>query len=266
MSEIHAARREEIATAGFDPFRQLNPDAFGFPGSTGILLPASPFTYLVLAAVGDLDRGDSVVGIRQYIDLVSYVGTSTPPPPGLPDPPGPPWYPLRQTIPDPMWHAIDGGDTWILTREPKRPTARLQGPLDQDTFIFRDSDSSALVYETAALGVPVFGPLLPGYLALVAYTAPVIKGTKVLAVRDRRWPWTKQANQRIEYECEAPERWRLYVMVTQTNPLTRNRPTFTCTDNYSLPPQEGFLQQTYGAEAVYGWVAGALIIQRGNRR
>lgn len=260
MGSIHNARREEIATAGFNPFRQLNPDPFGQPASSGILLPTTPLVYLVLAAVADLDRGDALIGIRQYIDLVSYVGTTSD------EELGPPWYPLRQPVVDPFFSLIDGGDTWILTREPKRPTARLQGPLDSDTFIFRDSDSSALVYESATLGVPALGPLMPGYLSLVAYTAPVIKGTKVLSVRDRRWPWTKQNLDRLSYEAEAPERWRLYVQVTQSDPETRNQPSLDTSNGYALPPEEGFLQQSYAADAVYGWVAGALVIQRGNER
>ncbi len=260
MSSIHHVRREEIATAGFDPFRQLNPDPFGQPASSGILLPTTPLSYLVLAAVADLDAGDAVIGIRQYIDLVSYVATADE------ERAAAPWYPLRQPVVDPFWHFIDGGDTWILTREPKRPTARLQGPLDSDTFIFRDTDSSALVYEMATLGVPVLGPLMPGYLSLVTYTAPVLKGTKILSVRDRRWPWTAQNLDRLSFEAEAPERWRLYVQVTQSDPSTRNQPSFDVSNGYSLPPEEGFLQQDYADEAVYGWVAGCLVIQRGNKR
>ena len=261
MGSIHNARREEIATAGFNPFRQLNPDAFGQPADTGILLPTTALSYLVLAAVADLDAGDAVIGFRQYLDLVSYVGTASD------ETVGPPWYPLRQPVIDPLWHFIDGGDTWILTREPKRPTARLQGPLDMDTFLFRDTDSSALVYETATLGVPVLGPLMPGYLSLVTYTPPVIKGTKVLSIRDRRYPWTNQTMDRLKFEAEAPERWRLYVQVTQSNPATRNQPSFgEPTGNYQLPPEEGFPQQSYAADAVYGWVAGCLVIERGNVR
>jgi hypothetical protein len=266
MPRVHFPRREEIATAGFDPFRQLAPDAFGSPASTGILLPPAPgFQYRVLLCSADLDVGDSLIGLRQYIDLVAYVGSGE-------GGGGAPIYPVRQPIDDgdPMFRLIDGGDTWTLTREPKVSPPRVQGPFDQDSFIFRDSEGSALVYEAA--GFPALSPF-PGYLGLNAYTPPPMRGTKVLSVRDRRWPWTKQSNRRIDYQCDSPARFRFYVDVLQSNPATRNIPSLTVGDGYSLPPPEGFLQQTFGGPdgpagglAVYGWVAGAMIIQRGDRR
>lgn len=254
-------RREEIATQGFDPFRQLDPDAFGAAGSTGLYVPAFPTTYTFLLAVADLDAGDSIIGLRQYLDLLALIGTTD----------GEltvaPYYPLLQPITEqnPRFRLVDGGDTWILTREPKANAARPRGPVDQDSFRQRDSESAALVYETAAFGGP---PFPPGYGSLTAYTPPAIRGTKVLAVRDRRWPWVKQSNQRLDFVSDKPERWRFYCVLTQSDPATRNNPTIPSgSGGYVLTPEQGFVQ-SFPALARYGWVAGDMIIrrERGPRR
>ena len=249
-------RREEIATAGFDPFRQLDPDAFNAPASTGLLMPALPVTYLALLAVADLAAGDSVIGLRQYLDLLTIIASGE-------ESPSAPYYPLPQPVISPGFRFIDGGTTWILTRQPKREPSRLRGPVDMDSFIFRDSDGSAVVYETATVNPapPIFAGT---YLAVSAYTPPAVQGTKVLAVRDIRWPWGTQSNDRLQFRCEAPERWRFYCMLTQTNPETRNTPSIDPSNGYVLPPEQGFIQN-YASTARYGWVAGAMIIQRGKK-
>jgi hypothetical protein len=270
-------QREELASVGFDAYRQLAPDPFGAPASTGLQVPPLPgVRYRFLAAVGDLGVGDAVVGLRFYSDIAA-IFTPTIFHEVLQYSGEPPYWPIRRPIVSPMWRFSDGDVTATLTREPRPPVHRVQGPLDQDSFVFDDADSPALVYATAAFPL---APVLPGYLGLSAYTPPAMHGQKVMVIRDLpRYPWESDAVERLNFPSDKPTRWRLYIDVLQSDPDERFEPVLFPSAFFpngpselaeSLCPEDQFLQLLASypptsnvPQAQYFSVAGLIIIQRG---
>jgi hypothetical protein len=251
--------REQITSHGFDDFRQLVPDGLGAPARTGIRIPPAPYTtigsaYMVLLCSAVLGPGDCLVGIRQGIEIgqgipggdefVTFV------------------YPEIRPVVTYNWRFSDGSTNFILTREPLKPRNSPAGPLDMDSFRFRDAQS-ALVY--AAATIPA-GPPLPGYLGLSAYTPPALRGQVVLNVRDLRWPWDRdECNDDLWLEVDKPTRFRLYCLVAQTDPTTRPVVTFSPSADFPLfaagaVPEETFLQVF--THAIYWAALGRMIVER----
>jgi hypothetical protein len=216
--------RNELTAAGFDDFRQLAvsgsaDDPIAMPARTGLRVPPKAVgqAYRFLLAAADLDVGDTLVGLRQGLEIGAMIGNV-----GDGGAILPPIYPLVRPVVTYNFRFVDGAQIWTLTSEPLAPFVRQPGPWDQDSFVFRDAGSSALVYATASF--PAL-PLLPGYLGLSAYTPPAMLGTKVIVARDIRWPFDEsQSNQELWQPVDRPTRYRLYCDVLQTNPLTRNSP------------------------------------------
>jgi hypothetical protein len=238
--------RSEVTAAGFDDFRQLVAtgsvtDPLAGPDATGIRIPpaAVPAAYRILLCVLDLDIGDTLIGIRQGMEIGGIVSSSDDS-----GTPLPPLYPEIRPVETFGWHFIDGAWVWTLTSEPLAPPYRRTGPFDQDSFNFEDAGASALVYATAHFPAV---PLLPGYLGLDAYTPPGMRGKKIVTARDIRWPFDEdQSNAELWIPVRRPTRFRLYCDVKQTDPEIRNAPTIgTSTDVRQvegLVPEEEFLQ------------------------
>lgn len=262
--------RDQVMAAGYNEFFQ------GFPlppASTGIRIPLLPLTntfYRVLCARLDLDDGDAITGIRQGIDIGAIAGTAVE---GFPIAP---MYPIVRPVVSPNWTFVDAMWRWVLTREPMSAPQRIPatGPLDQDSFVFEDSSSPALVYATAA--IPVFaGAALPTYTGLTAYTPPALRGKVKAEIREIRWPVDQSTPEgNLFFRVERPERWRLYCDVMQTNPTTRNTPTLggaTNTLASALPAEELFLQfcqniSTSLASLPIVWrVHGGIVYERARR-
>lgn len=230
--------REEIATVGFDDFATLAPDAFGVPVRTGIRLPAlAGVRYRVLCASAQLDEGDAVTHLRQFLQVGSQYSTSI-------DPPNvPPFYPFVQDVRTSTWKFNDGNVVWSLTTEPNPPFRATVGPWDQASFHYDDADGAALLYATAGFP-PVKG--LPGYLALNAYTPPPMRGTLALVMRDMRNPWDDLHADQIRIPIVRPTKIRVYADVLQTNASTRYVPSLaTETNPYNvtgLCPEDNMLQ------------------------
>lgn len=268
--------REDISAAGFDDFRQAevaggSGDPLVAPTGSGIRIPLQPLVnvaYRVLLAVVDLDDGDAIVGIRQGAEIGAIAGG------GVEGAPLAPMYPVVRPVVTYNWAFVDSRWVWTLTRQPL-PTASIRrGPLDQDSFSFEDSTSSALVYATATIPAPA-GAALPGYLGLTAYTPPALRGTPKMVLRDIRYPWDgANSEENVYFRVERPERWRLYCDVMQTNPVTRNAPTLGTNTNTlatSMPPEEMFLQFCQGLSTSFAvlpvvWrVHGRVIVERSRR-
>jgi hypothetical protein len=264
------AVRETITSVGFDDFRQLNPDGFMSPGRTGIRIPPVPTSqlaspYLVVLAVADLLPGDRLCAVRLGMEIGQYVNTTDfPLPPGSIIPPPPIYFEVRSVVTY-NWRFQDGGQTFVLTREPLKPRVQTSGPFDMDTFRFRDG-RSAMVYASA--GFPL-APALPGYLGLNAYSAPAMRGRAVWTSRDLVYPWDKALSEDdLWLDVEIPTRFRLYCHVQQTNPLPPGgRTTTTFAPPASFPlyatgavPEENFLQVF--SLAVYWAAFGRLIVER----
>jgi hypothetical protein len=257
LIERHRVERIETISTGFDDFLELLGDP---PFSTGLRVPplVGPL-YRFLACVADLTYGDTVVGLRQFASIAQYLLEPI-------DGPAPaPAYPEWRPIVTPGWRFSDTSPlTWIVTREPLTSFHRTTGPLDQDSFLQRDTTGPALVYETAAF--PVL-PLLPGYLGLSAYTPPPIRGHKVSLLRDIRFPQQQNEFFALKMPITSPTRVRVYVEAEQTNPETRLSTDLSTLLSAAqlafvtgLVPEERFLQDF--PAAILHAVGASLIVDR----
>lgn len=251
-------RRDEVASKGLDIWRQLAPDAFGNASNTGIQIPPEPgFSYRALVGVVDLDAGDVLVGLRQMVMLLARKPTGS----DAPDHFYPFWFPVTSAT----WRFVDGGTTWTLTEEPFTPKPSRQGPFDSESFVWRDADAPAMLYETA--GFPM-APRLPGYLGLNDYTAPPMRGTPILVTHDLRWPFQEsQSNSELWIPVKRPMRYRFYCDVLQTGGITPPAITAGTPPLYvvkGIEPEEQYLQ-IFGRLAIYGSVAARMIWQSPRR-
>jgi len=250
-------RRQETISTGFDDFLEL----LGAPPySTGLRVPplVGP-SYRFLACVADLTVGDELVGMRQFASIAEYV-----PEPGEAPPPAP-VYPEIRPIVTPGWRPPDISPiTWIVTAEPLVNFHRIQGPFDQDSFIFLDTTGPALVYQTATF--PALPPL-PGYLGLSSYAPPPRRGQTISLLRDIRFPQQQNEFFAIRRPITRPTRIRVYVETSQTDPDTRFVPDFSTSLSTAqlsfvngMVPEELFAQDF--TDYVLHAVGASLIIDR----
>jgi hypothetical protein len=254
--------REEVASAGFDDFVQLVGDGFGQAVGTGIRVPPAPnILYRVLCLVLDLGVCDELVHLGQFATLL--FDRSLP----VDDGDTVRW---RDQIPITTegWQGLpDTSTTWTVTVQPRAQPRRIAGPFDQDTFVFEDSDTPALVYETAHFPAV---PTMPGYLGLDAYTAPPMRGQPILSLRDVRYAWTRNEAWFIRRRAQRPERVRVYCDVVQGNPATRTVPVDGVPGGAlpevitGLPPETRFVQVFPGA--IVGKVGARAVLQRALQR
>jgi hypothetical protein len=244
-------RRDDVITVGLNDFGELTGDRF----ATGIRVPplVGP-TYRVLAAVAELGEGDEVVGLRQFASLASYVA----------DDDTPPIYPEIRPIQTSGWRFPDTAPIrWTVTSEPLACFFNLQGPHDQDSFIFRDCSGPALVYETAT--IPAIPPL-PGYLGLTAYAPPPIRGQVIDLYRDIRFPEQQNQFLAVRLPIDRPTRVRVYVDVQQTDIATRFIPDLTSDTAGQLAFAQGLVVEDQFLQlfpdAIVHAVGAALIVDR----
>ncbi len=230
--------RKEIATVGFDDFAILAPDPWGKPVRTGVRIPALPgVRYRILAATAQLNAGDALTHLRQFLQVGAPVGTGT-------DSPTYPFYPFVLDVKSSTWRFTDGETCWTLTLEPNPSYRNTTGPWDQPSFKYDDADGSTMLYATAS--IPVGGGADPGYLGLTSYTPPPMRGTIIHAWRDVRNPWDRINRHEFRYPIVRPTKARVYVDVLQTNPSTRATPALATIPNlYNIPglfPEDNALQ------------------------
>jgi hypothetical protein len=252
MPSIH---REEVVSAGFDDFLASLPES----ASTGLRIPRAklPQRYRFLLDVVVLERGDAIVGLRQLLTLAAVVFS------GEGD--LAPGYPYEREVVSPVWRFPDTGPPkWTLTAEPESaPRDTPTGPNDQDTFVFRDSDTPALVYSTAHFPAV---PLAPGYLGLDGYTPPAMQGTPILWARDMRLPWQATEFQSMRIMATRPTRFRFYLDLLQSDPATRvNLPppanTVALASWPALAPEDLFTLLFPGS-AIYWRAAGSILVEK----
>jgi hypothetical protein len=248
--------REEITTVGFDDYLQgVASDPYGTSTNTGIRIPKFPgVRYLIVGAVADLNAGDRVVAWGKLLTIASEVSRSD-------GGSGPPFYPVEINVETVPWRFIDGAASFHLMKTPLVQQVSTQGPADQDSFVFEDAGTSALVYETATGAT---GPA--GYLGLTGYTPPVMIGQPIIAARDVRDPFQSGAMEYLNWEADRPMRIRAYIAVLQTNPATRLNPPAIPDTNFvvrGIPAEESHLQIAMFRSVARYWRAGVrLVIDR----
>jgi hypothetical protein len=257
-----AGRRDrnvtEAVSFGFDEFLQtFGSDPTLSPTSVGLRVPALPGVwYVFLGARADLTDGDAVVGYRQLVTIAEPRGTN------LEIPTQAPLVPFERHVEAPQWHPPDGFVSWHLTTQPMPQAGkRRAGPFDQESFAFEDSTTPALLYETAHF--PALPPA-PGYLGLDGYSAPMMRGTSVLTLRDVRAPWHEPAPFRLT--IDRPTAVRFYIAVFQTNPATRTTITLAPSGfaDEGLEAADNFAQLMPLYQ--YWRVGVGLLIERARRR
>lgn len=256
-------RRHDLGTAGLDDFLA---NLGGH--NTGLRVPAAsigavsglPLDYLFLLDVLDLAPGIAIVGVAQLLTIAApqVVGDGASP-----------VYPGEVAIRSILWRFPDSFMRWIVTVEgmPGKPAPL--GPSDSDSFVFQDSSTPALVYQTVHFPA---APPAPGYLGLDDYTAPGIQGSPFLEVRDLRYPWRDVNTFRsARWVWNSTVRVRFYLKLRQTSPATRSKIPLGQTLFTDFPgtfaPEDGYLsasQNSTGelADTLQYWrCAGRLLLE-----
>lgn len=248
----------ETASFGFDDYlATVGSDPTLSPSNVGLRVPAlAGVRYLFLGARADLDAGDAIVGYRQLASIGFAENNS------VDTPTLAPLLPFERPIETPMWRPPDGFLSWHLMVQPKpQAGAQAAGPLDQEGFVYEDSNTPALLYETATIPSPAAAN---GYLGLTAYTPPVMRGTSLLTLRDLRAPWHRPAKMR--FEIDRPTTVRFYIAVLQTDPTSRLTVTLEPSDFTvnGLVPEDNFAQAF--PNYLYWRVGVDLLVERASRK
>jgi hypothetical protein len=243
--------RVEIATVGFDDYAILAPDPFGVPLRTGIRLPAlAGVRYRILAATCDLNAGDAITHLRQFLEVGSPEATG--------DDDTFPVYPFVLQVTSSTWRFIDGNTTWTLTLDKNVAVRNTHGPWDQPSFNYDDGGTSTLLYRTANFLTP---KTAPGYLGVSSYTPPPMRGTVARVWRDIRNPWDRINRHEFRIPIVRPTRARVYVDVLQTSTETRETPTLGAQTNpynvTGLRPEDNALLMF--PDTLRYWAAGAAL-------
>jgi len=262
---MHSKRRHEVASAGLDDFfANLTGQ------NTGLRIPAAavgavsgvPLDYLFLLHSVDVAPGDALVGLAQFLSIAAPQTISE----------SSALYPFEREVTSVLWKFPDTFYEFILTEDKVKPSGQASGPFDSDSFVFEDSQTPALLYETVHF--PAVPPA-PGYLGLDDYSPPGVRGSPVLTVRDLRWPWTDlQSFPSLFLAPNANTRFRFYLRIRQTNPATRFHLPIDATAWSKFPgvfaPEDGYLAASQGAGSVLGsdtlqwWrCAGRILTQSG---
>lgn len=244
------AGRHEIVSGGRDP-------ALGFVGSdpyntatyTGLIVPSVPSAsiggarYLFMLARERFQSGEQGVrltGIRQYLDLVASI-----------TPEDGPVQTYHKEIRRPMFHPPDGNVTFhvMIINSTFRDS---RNPLNADSFLFQDSRSAALLYQTTAPYVPPNGGRPWG--------RPI--GASLGNIHDIRYPWHQSNPEvRLDIPIPLPCDVALFASVRQNDPSTNPlASSLTAGQIASLDPEEQFLVN-FAATAQYGRIAGSLIFE-----
>lgn len=269
-------RRYEVATVGIDEALQgfsSDPFATPIPSSVGLRVPSfvpnnsNPQLnrYLFLLASRTIGMGETVRlrGWRQYVTI----GLSAPANTSVGS------RPVEYEVVTPGFRFADGNVSWHLVREPLQGVAMNRPNTDLPSFLYKDSDTPALLYQTYSQSAA------SGYymLNLNGYTAPLDRyGTwEPIAglgnVRDLRASWRSSEawDDSLSPCVGGPARVSLYASVLQTNPSTRPKANNPTTPSQGDPPEETFIfkwnaQGPGGLETggVQYWrIAGALIFE-----
>ena len=269
-------KRYEIAAIGVDEALQgSSSDPFGSPLPTSIGLRVPSFIpnssnpqlnrYLFLLASRTIGRGEVVKlrGWRQY----ATIGISAPSNTSVGS------RPVEFEVVTPGFRFPDGNISWHVVREPLQGVAMNRPNTDLANFMFKDSDTPALLYQTYSQTAP------SGYymLGLNGYSAPLDRyGTwEPVAglgnVHDLRTQWRNAEvwDDSLNVCVGGPARVSFYASVLQSNPQTRpaaNNPTPTSIGD---PPEESFITRWNGqgpgglesGGVIYWRVGGALILE-----
>lgn len=263
------AGRYEIVTNGPNPeFGFISSDPYGTNAYTGLVVPPTPSSaidgarYLFLLArasfgVGEQShdyRGVRLVGIRQYADLVARIPAGTSPPFPESSETGPSTgstVTFHKEIVSPLWHPPDGNISWhvMIVNRVQRDT---RNPANADGFIYQDSLSPALLYQTGAPDGTGYTPPNGGR----PWGTSV--GASLGNIHELRYPWrTARSEHVLDIPLPVPCDVLFFASVRQNDPALTPSLTDCCALG-ALSSEDQFLV-AYSDFAQYGTIAGSLV-------
>ncbi len=258
--------RYELVTNGPNPeFGFIESDPYGTNAYTGLVVPTTPSSaindarYLFLLArsrFGDGERspekhGVRLVGIRQYAELVARIPSRTAPLSSDSGPPEGSTVTLRKEIVSPLWHPPDGNISWHVMVIP-RTTRDTRNPANTDGFIYQDSLSPALLYQTTAPYTPPNGGRPWG--------TPL--GASLGNIHELRYPWRTQYNEfSLDIPLPVPCDVALFASVRQNDPDLNPTIATDCSTFLALSEEDRFLVG-FSTFAQYGVIAGSLVFDQ----
>lgn len=279
-------RRVEVSSSGIDESLQgisSSPFASAFQTSVGLRIPTTALTssnlannrYLFCLATRTISKPTTIVGIRQLLTI----GASLPRDGGE----GPPaTSPVTMQVVTPDFKFLDGNVSWHLVRESAVSSRGNVPPpsTDAPSFRFRESPSSALLYETftAAAGTtnPITGAPIFYPTALTTYTPPSIWfawqaiAEDLFSFNDLRYPWDRKSSWNVAIPIDVggeAQRISLYASVLQTAATAVTIPNYPATLPQSavLSPEWQFILTNFNlipsAPTIYWRVGGALVFE-----
>jgi len=245
------AGRYEIVTAGKDPsLGFIGGDPFKTNVFTGLDVPATTSAsigdarYLFMLARAQFNSGEQgvrLVGIRQYAELIARVTSED----------GPTQV-FRKEILSPMFRPPDGNISWHVMIIPKTARDR-RNPANADSFVYQDSYSPALLFQTTSPYSPPNGGR-PWGTAI---------GASLGNIHELRYPWQKDFTEyAIDIPIPLPCDVALFASVRQNDPSTNPTGTgLTAQQIAALDPEEQFLVAFHDV-AQYGRIAGSLVFDQ----
>ncbi len=264
-STLHGGRYEIVTNGPNQEFGFIGSDPYNTNAYTGLVVPSTPSNaisnarYLFLLARASFSTGEQssdrlgvrLVGIRQYAELVARVPQGTLPLSGNGREGS--TFTFRKEIVSPLWHPPDGDISWhvMITNKVQRDT---RNPANADGFIYQDSPSPALLYQTATPYSPPNGGRPWG--------TPL--GASLGNIHELRYPWRDtRAEHILDIPIPVPCDVSLFASVRQNDPSLNPEfdPTSSCCQFGVLSPEDAFIV-AFNEFAQYGSIAGSLVFDQ----
>jgi hypothetical protein len=267
-SSLCAGRYEIVTNGPNSEFGFIGSDPYGTNAYTGLVVPSTPSSaigdarYLFMLARASFSTGEQssdlrgvrLVGIRQYAEIIARIPAGTAPLASQGGPPVGSTITFRKEIETPLWHPPDGDISWhvMVINRVQRDT---RNPANTDGFIFQDSLSPALLYQTAAPYTPPNGGRPWG--------TPI--AASLGNIHELRYSWRDQNSEYVlDIPIQVPCDVVLFASVRQNNPETN--PSLadgtTATQQFVALSDEDRFLVAFHQFAQYGTIAGALVFDQ----
>jgi hypothetical protein len=266
-SVLDMGRFEMVTNGPNAEFGFISSDPYGTNAYTGLVVPATPSAsiggarYLFMLARASFTTGEQssdrrgvrLVGIRQYAELVTRLPAGQSPlGSGESGPPTGSTITFRKEILSPLWHLPDGNISWhvMIINKVQRDT---RNPANADGFIYQDSLSPALLYQSTAPYVPPNGGR-PWGTPLAASLGNI---------HELRYHWRADNSEYVlDIPIPVPCDVVLFASVRQNNPeLNPTLASADLTQQFeALGPEDQFMVAYQGVQ--YGTIAGALVFDQ----
>jgi hypothetical protein len=260
------AGRNEVVTNGPNPeFAFIGSDPYDTNAYTGLVVPATPTSqvggrYLFLLARQSFSTGEQssdrrgvrLVGIRQYAELIARIPSRVSPLATNSGPPVGGTVIFRKEIDSPLWHPPDGDISWhvMIINKVQRDT---RNPSNADGFMYQDSLSPALLYQTAAPYTPPNGGRPWG--------TPI--GASLGNIHELRYRWRSDYSEyALDIPIPVPCDVVLFASVRQNDPTLNPTLADPTSSAFSALSSEDQFLTAFNNYVQYGSIAGALVFDQ----